>query len=155
MRNTMKSASGGTEQFDTSKYSIIPFQKRVDKPWGNEIIYTPDDAPAVGKILYVNAGKRLSLQYHDEKVETLCLIKGRAIMTLSDAAGEQQEIQMELEKGYFVRPGQIHRSSAITDIIFIESSTPETGNTFRLEDDSKRADETEIMRQSVNRGWKK
>ena len=83
----MKSASGGTEQFDTSKYSIIPFQKRVDKPWGNEIIYTPDDAPAVGKILYVNAGKRLSLQYHDEKVETLCLIKGRAIMTLSDAAG--------------------------------------------------------------------
>ena len=83
------------------------------------------------------------------------LIKGRAIITLSDSAGERQEIQMELEKGYFVRPGQIHRISAITDIIFIESSTPETGNTFRLEDDSKRADETEIMRQSVNRGWKK
>lgn len=155
MRNEMKSASGGTEQFDTSKYSVAPFQKRVDKPWGYEIIYTIDDAPAVGKILYVNAGKRLSLQYHDEKVEALCLIKGEATMTLSNTKGKQQEISMELEKGYFVRPGQIHRISALTDIIFIESSTPETGNTFRLEDDAKRTDETESMRQSVNRGWQK
>ena len=143
------------QNFDTSKYATTPFQNRVDKPWGHEIIYTPEEAPAVGKILYVKAGKRLSLQYHDEKVETLCLIEGKGKMVLSDSSGERQEIQMEKEKGYFVRPGQIHRIIAVSDIVFIESSTPETGNTYRLEDDANRTDETEAVRKTANRGWKK
>ena len=48
--------------FDPKNFSLIPFQKRVEKPWGYEIIYPQEDAPATGKILHVNAGKRLSLQ---------------------------------------------------------------------------------------------
>lgn len=142
-----------TKKFPKEKYSITPFQKRVDKPWGYEIIYTPDDAPAVGKILFVKAGKRLSLQYHDEKIESLCLIEGDGVMTISDSSGEKREVAMQKNKGFFVRPGQIHRVTAISDIIFIESSTPETGNTYRLEDDAKRSDETEVMRKTKNRGW--
>lgn len=141
------------EDFDKSKFNIAPFQVRVEKPWGHEIIYTPADAPACGKILSVKAGKRLSLQYHDEKIETLCLIKGKGIITLSGPDGEKKEIPMELEEGYFVVPGQIHRVEAVTDMVFIESSTPETGNTYRLEDDSKRETETEEMRNKT-RGWK-
>lgn len=134
------------KQFETKKFSITPFQKKVEKPWGYEIIYTPDDAPAVGKIIYVNAGERLSLQYHDEKMETLCLIDGKALITLGDKDGETIEENMELNKGYFMRPGQIHRVSALSNITFIESSTPETGNTFRLQDDTNRPTETEEMR---------
>ncbi len=134
------------QNFDTEKFSLTPFQKKVEKPWGYEIIYTPEEAPAVGKIIHVNAGQRLSLQYHDEKIETLCLIEGKAVITLGDKNGETVEENMEIDKGYFMRPGQIHRVMAVSDITFIESSTPETGNTFRLQDDSNRPTETEEMR---------
>jgi mannose-6-phosphate isomerase-like protein (cupin superfamily) len=140
--------------FDTSKFSITPYQKRVDKPWGYEIIYTTDDAPANGKILHTLAGKRLSLQFHDEKKETLCLIDGKAILTLTNSEGEEIDVEMEPFKGYYVQPGQIHRFTAVTDCTWLESSTPETGNTFRLQDDANRPTETEEMRKSENRGWK-
>ena len=132
--------------FDRSKHETAPFCKKVEKPWGYEIIYTPENAPAVGKILHVRAGKRLSLQYHDEKIETLCLIEGRALITVSDHLEKIKEVEMERNKGYFMQPGQIHRVTAISDITFIESSTPETGNTIRLEDDTNRQTETEEMR---------
>lgn len=134
------------KEFNNKNFSLEPFQKKIEKPWGYEIIYTPEEAPAVGKIIHVNAGQRLSLQYHDQKVETLCLIDGKALITLGDSNGQTVEIAMEINKGYFMRPGQIHRVTAVSDITFIESSTPETGNTFRLEDDSNRPTETEEMR---------
>lgn len=134
--------------FDPKHFSLVPYQKRVEKPWGYEIIYTKEGAPSNGKILHVLAGKRLSLQYHDQKIETLCLIKGEAIITLSNNKGEIVELPMELLRGYFIQPGQIHRITAITDIDFIEAATPEKGNTYRLEDDTKRPiTETEEMRQ--------
>jgi len=136
------------------KASLVPYQKKVDKPWGYEIIYTSDCDPITGKLLHVKAGKRLSLQYHDTKEEALCLIKGKAIITLSDSKKKLHEIPMELLKGYFVSKYQIHRITAITAIDFIESSTPEKGNTFRLEDDSNRKTETEAMRKKKDRGWK-
>ncbi len=141
--------------FNPKSFNITPFQKRVEKPWGYEIIYTPDNAAATGKILHVNAGKRLSLQYHDQKKETLCLISGHGIITLSNDHDEQMEIEMESQKGYYVVPGQVHRVTAITDMEFIEASTPETGNTVRLQDDAGRPTETEQMRQTQNRGWNK
>lgn len=135
--------------FDKTKYSIEPFAQKVEKPWGYEIIYTPKEAPAAGKILHVNAGKRLSLQYHDEKIEALCLVEGDARLVIMDKTGETQEIKMEKNKGYFIRPGQVHRVIAVSDITFIESSTPETGNTYRLEDDNNRPTETETLRFSL------
>lgn len=139
--------------FDPKTFLTAPYQKRVEKPWGYEIIYTPDDAQATGKILHVNAGKRLSLQYHDVKRETLCLINGKGIITLSNQLDETSEIPMELYKGFHVMPGQVHRVTAITDMDFIEASTPELGNTFRLQDDSGRTTETEEVRKMENRGW--
>ena len=35
----------------------------------------------------------------------------------------------------------------------MEVSTPETGTTYRLEDDYQRVNETEEVRSSSNRGW--
>jgi len=141
--------------FDPKTFTTTPFQKRVEKPWGYEIIYTAPHALAVGKILHVLAGKRLSLQYHDTKQETLCLTAGRATITITNEQDETNDIPMELYKGYAIVPGQIHRVTAVTDIDFIEASTPEAGNTVRLEDDANRPTETEAMRQTENRGWSK
>ena len=57
--------------FDPATFSNDPYVKRVDKPWGYELHWVPEDAPYMGKILHINAGARLSLQLHDEKQETL------------------------------------------------------------------------------------
>ena len=47
----------------------------VPKPWGYEIIWANTDH-YVGKMLHVNAGESLSIQYHHHKDETIHLLSG-------------------------------------------------------------------------------
>ncbi|TSC54170.1 MAG: mannose-6-phosphate isomerase [Microgenomates group bacterium LiPW_31] len=130
-----------------------PFQLKIEKPWGYEIILTPPEPSVTGKIEHVNAGCRCSLQYHDKKQETLILITGKAIIYLEDDRGNLREIEMEPRKGYFIKPFQKHRFKGITDCDIFEASTKEEGNTIRLEDDYSRPTETEEIRKLPNRGW--
>jgi hypothetical protein len=129
--------------------------KTVIKPWGQEIILTPPDLPYTGKIITIHQGKRWSLQYHDQKIETLCLFQGSAKIILANEQDELTEITMEPLKGYQTTPGQRHRVVGVTDCDILESSMPEVGNTFRVEDDSHRGTETEKTRKMKNRGWQK
>jgi len=129
------------------------FFKETIKPWGREVLLTPDDLPYVSKLIFVNAGARLSLQYHDEKLETQCLISGEALLWFENDAGIIEKIEMEPDRGYTIRPGHKHRLEGIKDAVVLEASTPETGTTFRIEDDYARTDETEDVRKSQNRGW--
>jgi mannose-6-phosphate isomerase-like protein (cupin superfamily) len=124
---------------------VTPHQRRVEKPWGWETLWA-ETPHYCGKILHVRAGKRLSLQYHDEKTETQCLLSGRALLIIDGPDGRLQEIEMEPGKGYTILPLQRHRLAGITDAEVLEVSTPETGTTFRLEDDYARAHETEAAR---------
>ncbi len=135
-------------------FSVEPHSRTVPKPWGHEVILTAPDSPRVGKLLFVKAGKRLSFQYHDEKEETLCLISGRALLWLEDAAGAVRKLPMVQHAGYSVSPMQKHRIEAVEDAVVAEVSAPETGNTVRLEDDYARKDETEAVRAEEGRGWK-
>lgn len=134
-------------------FSTKPFQKKIEKPWGHEVIFTPPQDGRLGKILFVTAGRRLSLQYHDAKEETLCLMSGKALIWLENEAGEIEKMPMELHKGYAVALMQKHRIEAVEDSFVIESSGEEKGNTFRLEDDYARGTETEAVRAKDDRGW--
>lgn len=138
---------------DKSKFTNTPYVKRVEKPWGYELIITPDAMPYTSKIMHINAGKRLSLQVHDKKTETYYLASGECSLIIENEQGEMVTISMGNGKGYSVLPGQRHRHQAITDCDIFESSTPEIGNTYRLEDDYTRPTETEEMRKDPNRGW--
>ncbi len=129
-------------EFDPSAFSNAPFLLRVEKPWGYELIFTPADKPYTGKVLHINAGHRISLQFHDEKQETIMLLRGRGILLADNPAGELEEIEMEPGKGYSNVPGQRHRLIAIEDCDFVEASLCETGKTYRLEDDTGRGTET-------------
>lgn len=124
-----------------------PFQLKVEKPWGYELIYSSPDSPITGKIHHVNQGARCSYQYHDKKQEVLCLQKGKAKLIF-----EGQEIEMEPLKGYFIAPFQKHRFWGITDCEILEVSTKEEGNTVRLEDDYSRGTETEEARRTRAEG---
>ena len=130
--------------------SIQPHGRRITKPWGWELLWA--ETPFYcGKTLFITAGRRLSLQYHDQKTETQCLIRGRARLQIGDGQGVLSEIEMEPGKGYTIHPHHLHRIVAVEDAEIVEVSTPEIGTTFRVEDDYCRPDETEDLRRRPNR----
>jgi len=131
------------------------FVKRVEKPWGYELIFTPENLPYTGKIMHLNAGTRQSLQIHDKKIETYYLRSGKAGVIIENEKGELVEVLFEEGKGYTTELGKKHRIYAITECDVLEVSTPEIGNTYRLEDDYNRPTETEELRKDPNRGWNK
>ena len=100
----------------------------------------------MGKVLHIDEGKRLSMQVHDQKQETYFLISGRAKIIWDNNKGELIETELEPFKGYSTGVGQRHRLCGITDCDIIESSTPEMGTTWRLEDDYGRPNETPDQR---------
>jgi mannose-6-phosphate isomerase-like protein (cupin superfamily) len=140
--------------FDPSGFSLEGRGRRLDKPWGYELLLSPPDAPYAAKIIHVFAGKRLSLQVHDTKVETQTLVRGRGVLVLEGADGQLHEIVMQPGVGYHVAVGQRHRLCAAVDedAVVFEASTPEVGTTYRLEDDYGRPDETEMLRRAERSG---
>ena len=133
-------------------FSTVPFRQKVLKPWGWELILTLPESPVTGKILHLNQGCRFSLQYHDQKAETLILIAGRAKIILEDREGVLKEMEMKPFQGYFIRPFQKHRCQGIIDCEILEVSTKEKGRTVRLEDDYGRGTETEEARKKRKEG---
>jgi mannose-6-phosphate isomerase len=140
--------------FDKTEFSTEGRGARLDKPWGYEVLLSPQDAPYAAKIIHVFAGKRLSLQIHDRKVETQTLVRGRGVLVLEASDGELHEIPMQPGVGYHVSVGQRHRLCAAPDedAVIFEASTPELGTTHRLEDDYARPDETEQVRRAERAG---
>ena len=134
-------------QFDKSKFNNSPYVRRVEKPWGYEIHWVPDNKPYMGKVIHVNEGARLSLQVHDKKQESWYIISGRGKVVWENESGEMIETELVTGKGYTTEVGQKHRLVGTTDCDIVEVSTPEVGTTYRLEDDYKRPDETEELRE--------
>jgi mannose-6-phosphate isomerase len=137
--------------FSSDGFTDLPHARRVEKPWGWELHWTPADLPYMGKILHVHAGSRLSLQIHDEKRESWLLLRGRAKLAWENRRGELIETELESGMGYTFAPGQRHRLMAITECEVVEVSTPEAGTTWRLEDDYARPHETPEQR-ALERG---
>lgn len=132
--------------FDPAAFTNSAYVRRVDKPWGYELHWVPEAAPYMGKIIHINAGKRLSLQLHDEKQESWLLMRGQAKTLWENNQGELIETELEPGKGYTTQVGQRHRLIGVTDCDIVEVSTPELGTTWRLEDDFARPDETPEQR---------
>ncbi len=108
--------------------------RRVEKPWGHERIWahTPQ---YVGKILVIEAGKRLSLQRHEIKDESILVISGRLQLTLEDESGTIAVEELGPGEHRHVPTGRIHRYEAIERTELMEVSTPELDDVVRLEDD--------------------
>ena len=107
---------------------------RVDKPWGYELHWAKTDR-YVGKLIHVNAGHALSLQYHNQKDETIFLWAGRHAVR-DPGRGQLVKREMKLGEAVHVTPGTVHRMTAIADCDIFEVSTPELHDVVRLEDDT-------------------
>jgi mannose-6-phosphate isomerase-like protein (cupin superfamily) len=127
-------------------FTNLPYVRRIEKPWGWELHWTPADLPYMGKVLHINAGARISLQLHDEKRESWLLMSGRVKVIWEDSRGVLVEAELRRGEGYTCALGQKHRLVGITDCDVIEVSTPEKGTTWRIEDDYDRPHETAEQR---------
>ena len=106
---------------------------RVDKPWGYEIRWAVTDR-YLGKILHVNRGEALSLQYHERKDECILLSSGVLDLELDGKVHRLQPGQT-----VHITPGTRHRMVAVMDCDIFEVSTPEMDDVVRLEDRYGRA----------------
>ena len=106
---------------------------RVYKPWGREEIFAVTDKYA-GKVIIINYGCKLSLQYHRYKHETIYVFRGLLRVTL----GEKTFIAEDGDS-IEIAPLMSHRFEAISsDVILFEVSTPELEDIVRIEDDYRR-----------------
>jgi mannose-6-phosphate isomerase len=112
--------------------------RRVEKPWGHELIWAWTDR-YVGKLLVIEAGRRLSFQYHEQKDEWIHLLEGRLLLTLENGDGSVENRELEAGESARVATGRRHRYEAIETCTIIEVSTPELTDVVRLEDDFGRA----------------
>ena len=106
---------------------------RVDKPWGYELIWA-ETTQYVGKVLHINAGESLSLQYHEVKDETIFLFSGTMLFWAGPSLEGLKEVRLETGEAFRVLPETIHRMQAITDCDVMEASTPHLDDVVRLED---------------------
>jgi mannose-6-phosphate isomerase len=108
--------------------------RRVDKPWGYELIWALTDLYC-GKLLVVRGGQALSMQFHREKDESWYVLEGRAEIEMA-GAGEKSPSREVVTAGaaFRITPGTVHRVRAIEDTTILEVSTPQIDDVVRLED---------------------
>src|SRR5438874_9208033 len=98
----------------------IPY--RVAKPWGYEIIWARTDR-YVGKILHIEPGHVLSLQYHNQKDESIYVLAGEIVLRLQQG-GTLIERKMHQGEAFHIRPKLVHQFEAVVATGLLEVSTP-------------------------------
>jgi mannose-6-phosphate isomerase len=106
---------------------------KVPKPWGHETIWAQSDR-YVGKILHINAGQELSVQYHNRKDETIHLLSGEIVYRVQAKDEALDDVQLKVGESFRITPGTIHQMVALTDCDVLEVSTPELDDVVRLSD---------------------
>jgi len=112
----------------------------VDKPWGHEHIWAKTDK-YVGKVLHINEGERLSLQYHKVKEETIYVLEGKLELVLEEGSRrDRHSVFLEPGQTFHIAPMTVHRFAATQgcDVKLMEVSTIELDDVERIEDDYSR-----------------
>lgn len=106
--------------------------RRVEKPWGYELHWARTNR-YVGKVIHVNKGHALSLQYHNVKDETIHLWSGKLLFEIEEE-GRLVGREMLPGESVHITPKTVHRMTALEDSDILEASTPELDDVVRLED---------------------
>jgi mannose-6-phosphate isomerase len=109
------------------------------KPWGREIWFA-DTSKYAGKILEVQKGQRLSLQYHRQKEETQYLFSGKVKITFGVDAERLETKVLNSGDVFHIPPKMIHRIEGLAKLSKIfEVSTAHLTDVVKLSDDYGRS----------------
>lgn len=116
----------------------------VEKPWGAEDWLVKNEH-YVAKHLYINPKEQISLQYHNEKHETMIVLEGmgQLILGTTNAVknyenGEEFPVSSQtITVGdiFTITPKTIHQIRAYTGLKILEISTPQTEDLVRVGED--------------------
>ncbi len=113
---------------------------KIEKPWGYELIWALTE-DYCGKLLFVKAGESLSLQFHRQKDESWLVHSGRAELEMAEPGKKVPSSEVVGPGAAFhIRPGTVHRVTAVEDTTIVEVSTPQIEDVVRLEDRYGRAE---------------
>ena len=110
--------------------SDLPY--RVAKPWGYELIWARTDR-YVGKILHIEPGHVLSLQYHNRKDESIYVLAGEIVLRI-EQGDTLIERRMAQGDAFHIQPKVVHQFEAVVSSDLLEASTPELDDVVRLKD---------------------
>ncbi|PCJ59311.1 MAG: sugar isomerase [Planctomycetota bacterium] len=122
---------------------------KVIKPWGHELWLNGNHPCYALKQIFIKAGTKTSLQYHNFKQETNVLFEGTALLhyklnpdVKNDLviSNDITTVQIEPISSVDILPSTLHRLEAISDITLYETSTPHLNDVVRVSDDSNRPD---------------
>ncbi len=122
---------------------------KVTKPWGHELWINGEHELYAFKEIFIKAGTKTSLQFHNFKQETNLLVRGDALLhyNSSNKANNKDLLPNDISTVEFselssvdVSPPVVHRIEAVTDILLYETSTPHLNDVIRISDDTKRTD---------------
>src|SRR5947199_10778823 len=91
--------------------SVTDLPYRVEKPWGYELVWARTER-YVGKILHIEPGQVLSLQYHNRKDETIHVLRGEIIFRVQ-VDGNLTERRMHEGESYHIVPPTVHQMEAV------------------------------------------
>jgi CTP:phosphocholine cytidylyltransferase-like protein/mannose-6-phosphate isomerase-like protein (cupin superfamily) len=138
-KNSIKFLENSKIYQDVTEKKYINQKKIVLKPWGKEIWLELNDKYCYKRI-HINSGHKTSYQFHNNKLETNFIIKGKAEVWLENDNGFVDKFIMKEGDFFTVLPPRKHRVIAITDIILQEVSTPEVDDVIRINDEFGRKD---------------
>ena len=112
----------------------------VGKPRGHEELIVLTDRYAA-KILVVEPGQRLSVQYHARKTETLLCVDGDGWVELGsiDDLARRERTPFGPGQALHIAHGTVHTIEGRTKLTVFEVSTPELDDVVRVEDRYGRA----------------
>lgn len=111
---------------------------RVQKPWGAEFWLSGKHGGYCFKQIQIRQGHRTSLQLHRFKQETNVLIEGKVRLHFHGPGQAAETVDLDAPVALHILPNHVHRMEALTDLTFLEISTPEVDDVIRLSDDTGR-----------------
>ena len=77
--------------------------KKIKKPWGHELLFA-HTKDYVGKILVIEKNEELSLQYHEQKEESIYVAQGKLEVEIGD-----ESLVLDQGQNLHISPGTRHR----------------------------------------------
>lgn len=105
------------------------YQSRTDKPWGYELVVALTEK-YLQKKLYIKEGYRTSMHYHEFKMETLYVVKGRVRVEFPD----KEAIELNEGERHTIEPKTVHSIVALRNTLIDEASSPHPSDTIRVKD---------------------
>ena len=109
----------------------------IQKPWGQEELLEHNSRYVLKKLV-MTAGHRCSLQYHEQKHETIFVLSGLLRVSFGTDVHKLDHIDLTPGASIVLEPHVIHRMEALDDSVYLEASTPELDDVIRLSDDYNR-----------------